>query len=130
MFRDLDNYPVTGRNHIPVQSLSDLHITFFSDWTVSKMNLLHLLSKNDYLLYISQYIGLETLTYITTISKEIQEILNASETNDTTLSVAIKSMVSPEVYYHAIQRVNELLELREGFYDHINDSYDKHHSVR
>ena len=36
-------------------------------------------------------------------------------------------MVSPEVYYHAIQRVNELLELREGFYDHINDSYDKHH---
>ena len=89
MFRDLDNYPVTGRNHIPVQSLSDLHITFFSDWTVSKMNLLHLLSKNDYLLYISQYIGLETLTYILPF-KKIQEILNGTETNDTTLSVAIK----------------------------------------
>ena len=44
------------------------------------MELSQLLSKNDYLLYISQYIGLETLTYLTSISKEIQRILNEAET--------------------------------------------------
>ena len=86
------------------------------------MKLSHLLSKNDYLLYISQYIGLETLTYLTSISKEIQQILNTSETIDSTLSNAIRFMVSPGVYDIAIQRVNELLKLREGYY---NDETNK-----
>ena len=93
------------------------------------MELSQLLSKNDYLLYISQYIGLETLTYLTSISKEIQRILNEAETVNGTLSNAMRFTVCREVYDSAVQRVDELLKLRKGFDNNNSNNINNNNNI-
>ena len=72
------------------------------------MNLQELLSKTDFLTSIAQYVGLETLTYFTSISKELRQVLDRAEKVDGALSSAIRSMVCADVFSQAIERVENI----------------------
>ena len=72
------------------------------------MNLQELLSKTDFLTSIAQYVGLETMTYFTSISKEFRRVLDRAENVDGALSSAIRSMVCTDVFSQAIERVENI----------------------
>ena len=80
------------------------------------MNLQELLSKTDFLTSIAQYVGLETMTYFTSISKSSGRVLDRAENVDGALSSAIRSMVCTDVFSQAIERVENIArrEYRRG----------------